>query len=63
MTFTQDYRCSPPKESGSETERAEKRRRKRNKRKAIEHFSLLADIVVCLFVGCAGGVEECCFQE
>lgn len=44
-------------------QRAEKRRRKRNKRKAIEHFSLLADIVVCLFVGCAGGVEECCFQE
>lgn len=27
---------------------AEKRKKEKNKRKAIEHFSLLADIVVCL---------------
>lgn len=46
-----------------ERERAEKRKKEKNKRRAIEHFSLLADIVVCLFVGCAGGLEECCFQE
>lgn len=46
-----------------EREQAEKRKKEKNKRKAIEHFSLLADIVVCLFVGCARGVEECCFQE
>lgn len=46
-----------------ERERAAKRKKEKNKRKAIEHFSLLADIVVCLFVGCARGVEECCFQE
>lgn len=44
-------------------EQAEERKKEKNKRKAIEHFSLLADIVACLFVGCAGGVQECCFQE
>lgn len=47
----------------AEREQAEERKKEKNKRKAIEHFSLLADIVACLFVGCAGGVQECCFQE
>lgn len=46
-----------------ERQHADKRKKKKNKSKAIEHFSLLADIVVCLFVGCARAVEECCFQE
>lgn len=36
-----------------EREQAEKRKKEKNKRKAIEHFSLLADIVVCLL-----GVSE-----
>lgn len=43
-----------------EKEPAEKRNKGKNKRKAIQHFSHLVYIVVCLFVGCAGGVEECC---
>lgn len=46
-----------------EREQAERRKKVKNKKKAIEHFSHLADIVVCLFVGRAGGVEECCIQE
>lgn len=46
-----------------EREQAERRKKLKNKKKAIEHFSHLADIVVCLFVGCAGGVEECCIQK
>ena len=62
MTFTQDCRGSPLKESVVERERAggEKRNKGANKRKAIQHFSHLVYIVVCLFVGCVGGVEECC---
>lgn len=46
--------------SWKEKEPAEKRNKRKNKRKAIQHFTHLAYIVVCLFVGCAGGVEECC---
>lgn len=46
---------------GKKRKSQQKRRNKvKNKRKAIQHFSHFVCIVVCLFVGCAGGVEECC---